>query len=407
MRGREITALQWRTLFAAQIGYVLDGMDIMLYAFALTAIQREFGLSSAVAGSLSSLTLLTSAAGGIGAGWLADRYGRTRVLIFSILIYSVFTGATASAHTVWELALWRALVGLGLGAEWSAGSVLVSETWPAKHRGKAIAFMQSGWAIGYILAALLAGAILPQYGWRVLFLCGTAPALFAIWVRRKVPEPEIWTRSKAGCQGKHPAILPELLTQPNRRNIIIASLLSASVLFAYWGVFTWIPAYLASPVEKGGAGLGVVKTTGWIIPMQIGAFLGYITFGWLADQFGRRRTFAAFTLSAAFLIPAYGSGRLAPAALLSLSPFIGFFGHGYFSVFGAMLSELFPSGVRATAQGLCYNSGRAVSAFAPWIIGAVADTRGIGPALGLMSFFFLAGSVIVFFLPESKGEVLA
>ena len=407
MSTREISATQWRTLFAAQTGWILDGMDVMLYAFALTTIQKEFGLTSAVAGSMASLTLITSSIGGILAGWLADRYGRARVLMYSILIYSVFTGATASARTVWELGAWRALVGFGLGAEWSAGSVLVAETWPAKHRGKAVAFMQSGWAIGYILAALLAGAILPKYGWRWLFLLGAAPAFFAMWVRRNVPEPAVWSAFKTDLHGQpHPAILPELLRPANRRNIAIASLLCACVLFAYWGVFTWIPAYLASPVAKGGAGLGILKTTGWIIPLQIGAFFGYTSFGFLADRFGRRFTFAVFTFSAAVLIPIFGSGKLAPSVLLAISPLIGFFGHGYFSVFGSMLAELFPSAIRATAQGLCYNVGRAASAFAPWVIGAVADTRGIGPALAVTSLFFLAGTVIVFLLPESKGEAL-
>lgn len=407
MKTTEISANQWRTLFAAQTGWILDGMDVMLYSFALTTIQHEFGLTSAIAGSMASITLLTASAGGILAGWLADRYGRARILMVSILTYSLFTGATATAGSIWTLGMWRALVGFGLGAEWSAGSVLVAETWPAKHRGKAIAFMQSGWAIGYILAALLAGAILPRYGWRFLFLAGSAPALFVLWIRRNVPEPEIWTKLKEDRKGLQPKILPVLLEPANRRNIGIASLLCACVLFAYWGIFTWIPAYLASPVSKGGAGLGVFKTTGWIIPLQIGAFFGYTSFGWLADRFGRRTTFAAFTLSAAVLIPIFGSGKLSSGALLAMSPLIGYFGHGYFSVFGSLLAELFPAAVRATAQGICYNVGRAASAFAPWVIGAVADVKGIGPALALTSFFFLAGAVIVFFLPESKAEVLA
>jgi MFS family permease len=404
---REVTRLQWSTLFAAQMGWILDGMDVMLYAFALTSIQKEFGLTSAVAGSMASLTLVTSSFGGILAGWLADRYGRARVLMFSILIYSAFTGATATSQTIWQLALWRCLVGFGLGAEWSAGSVLVAETWAPKYRGRAIAFMQSGWAIGYIFAALLAGYILPRYGWRTLFLCGAAPALFALWVRRNVQEPQIWQALKQKQQGRQPAILPELLKPPNRRNILIASSLCACVLFAYWGLFTWMPAYLASPVSKGGAGLGIVKTTAWIIPLQIGAFLGYTSFGFLADRFGRRNTFAAFTLSAALLIPIFGSGSLSPTALLAMSPLIGFFGHGYFSVFGSLLAELFPSAIRATAQGLCYNAGRLVSAFSPWVIGAVADQQGIGPALAVTSLFFLAGTLVVFLLPESKGAQLA
>ena len=194
---REIGKREWKVLFAAQLGWMLDGMDVMLYAFALTTVQREFGLTSAVAGSLASYALITSAAGGAMAGYFADRFGRARVLVWSILIYSAFTGMTATAHTLWELALWRALVGIGLGAEWSAGTVLVSETWPARYRGRAIGFVQAGWAVGYALAAVLAAVILPRYGWRYLFAIGTLPALVAIWVQRDIQEPEVWRRSQA------------------------------------------------------------------------------------------------------------------------------------------------------------------------------------------------------------------
>jgi MFS family permease len=400
---RSVTPQQWKTLAAAMLGWLLDAMDVMMYAFALTAIRAEFALSAAAAGGLASVTLLTSAIGGVGFGMLADRIGRARALVYSILIYSVFTALTATARSLPELILWRSLVGIGLGGEWAAGSVLVAETWPAEHRGKAIGLMQSGWAIGYIMAALLASAIMPSLGWRALFAVGVLPALLAVWIRRKVAEPEIWRRAR----GEQRRPLNEILRAPYLRNAVAATVLTTCVLFAYWGLFTWVPAYLASPVESGGAGMSIVRSSGWIIPMQVGAFLGYVLFGVLADRFGRRPVFIAFVLGAAVLVPVYGRMALRPGVLMALGPLIGFFGHGYFSLFGAMLAELFPSSIRGTAQGFCYNFGRAVSAFAPFVIGALADRHGIGSALGLTSAFFLAAGGLIMLLPETRGEQLA
>ena len=182
--------------------------------------------------------------------------------------------------------------------------------------------------------------------------------------------------------------------------------MTSCVLFAYWGLFTWVPGYLSSPVSRGGAGMSLVQSTGWIVPMQIGAFLGYTLFGFLADRFGRRPVFLAFVLCAALLVPMYGQWGTRPAALMLMGPLIGFFGHGYFSVFGAMLAELFPAAIRATAQGLCYNVGRAASALAPFTIGALADRFGIGSALAFTSVFFAAGGALIFLLPETKGDPL-
>ena len=395
-----ITRTQWRTLFAAQLGWMLDGMDVMLYAFALTTIQSEFGITSASAGLLASLPLFTAAIGGVAAGFFADRYGRTRVLIWSILIYSIFTGLTATSRTLWEIGLWRSLVGLGLGAEWSAGTVLVAETWPAQHRAKAVGLVQSGWAIGYILAAALAAVIIPAFGWRVLFLIGTLPALLTVWIRRSIPEPEVWRSAPP----KQSASI--LLQQPYLRRILIATPICTSLLFAYWGLFSWMPAYLSTPIERGGAGLGIVRSSAWIVPVQIGAFIGYNVFGFFADRIGRRPVFLVFVLGAAAVVPVYGLASQNQLLLLALGPLVGFFGHGYFALFGSMLAELFPSGVRATAQGLCYNSGRAVSALAPYTIGAIADTKGIGAALAVTAAFFAAGGLLIFFLPETKGRQL-
>ena len=399
-----ITREQWKTLIAAQLGWMLDAMDVMLYAFALNAIQKEFNLNSGQAGALASVTLVASAIGGIGFGVLADRIGRARSLMYSILAYSVFTSLTATSGSLWELLVWRSLVGLGMGGEWSAGSVLVSETWPSQHRGKAIGLMQAGWAVGYILAALLAAAVLPMLGWRPLFLLGILPAFFTLWIRRNVREPEIW---KSGDHGSlHKRISLEFLRSPLLGRTLVGSLLSMLVLFAYWGLFTWMPSFLARPIEQGGAGLGIIKSSGWIIPMQIGAFFGYTSFGFFADRFGRRPVFAFFLICAAILVPVYGQLIRHEFALLVLGPLIGFFGHGYFSVFGVMLSELFPTRVRGTAQGLVYNVGRAFSAFAPYTVGVLADIYGIGSALAITSAFFLVGAVTIFSLPETRGQEL-
>lgn len=398
---RAATREHWRVLAAAQLGWMLDAMDVMLYAFALTTIREEFRLSGAAAGAVASVTLLASAAGGAAAGWLADRYGRVRVLIASILLYSVFTGLTATARSVEQLVLWRALVGLGLGAEWSAGSVLVAESWPAEHRGKAIGFMQAGWAIGYILAALLAAAIVPRFGWRPLFAAGALPALLTLWIRRAVPEPAVWRR-----QARRSPPVGELVRPPLLRRTALATSLSTLLLFAYWGLFTWIPAYLASPVAHGGAGLGIVKSLGWILPMQVGAFFGYTLFGVMSDRWGRRPVFLLFVWVAGALTPLYGAGNRSEALLAALGPLLGFFGHGYFSVFGALLAELFPSRLRGTAQGLCYNAGRAASALAPAVIGALAARLGIGGALSVTAAFFAAAGALIFALPETRGAAL-
>ncbi len=400
---KTITRDQWKALFAAQLGWMLDAMDVMLYAFALTAIRTEFSLDSASAGALASVTLIASSFGGILFGYLADKIGRAKALMYSILVYSLFTAMTATSGSISELILWRALVGVGLGGEWSAGSVLVSETWPADHRGKALGLMQSGWAIGYIFAAVLSALLLTTYGWRLLFAVGILPAFLTFWIRRNVDEPKLWSERSSQ---KEQVRVGEIFRGRLLSKTIIASTLGAFVLFAYWGLFTWIPTFLSTSVEQGGAGLSIVRSSAWIIPMQIGAFFGYTSFGFLADRFGRRLAFAAFLLAAALIVPVYGQLGRSEVALLFLGPLVGYFGHGYFSVFGALLAELFPTRIRATAQGFCYNIGRAVSALAPFVIGALADRYGIGSSLALTSAFFLSGALLIFRLPETRGKQL-
>jgi MFS family permease len=397
---------RWTALWAAMAGYMLDAMDVLLYVFAIQTLKTEFGMSNATAGLASSATLVFSAVGGILAGILSDRIGRRKTLIWTILTYSLASAGTATAQSIPQLMFWRALVGLGLGGEWSAGATLVAESWPARDRGKALGLMQSGWAIGYVLAAIAAAVVLPRWGWRILFLVGVLPALATAWIQRYVEEPAVWAQSRQVTSWT------SLFRPPLARITVLTTLVATAVMFGYWGLFTWLPGFLSAPVARGGAGLDIVHTSAWIIVMQAGTFCGYLVFGWLADWAGRRPTFALYVIAAALLIPVYGSiprwaGASANSWLLVLGPLIGFFGTGYFSLFGAMLAELYPTSVRGSGQGFTYNFGRGLSALAPYAVGAVADRTGLGPALALNSTFFVIASILIYTLPETKNVELA
>ena len=398
----EVSPAGRRALVAAFAGWTLDAADFVLYLLAIPAIRAEFGLDARGAGLLATVALLSSAAGGLLFGRLADRFGRARVLSLTVLVYSCASLGSATAGSVAQLVAWRTLLGLGLGGEWSAGAVLVAESVPAAHRGKAIGVMQSGWAIGYLVAVLAAALVLPALGWRWLFALGALPALLVLWIRRRVEEPPV-AREAAGAARLRPL---DLLRPPLLWRTLAATSVSAAVMFGYWGLFTWMPSFFAAPIEQGGAGLGLVRSTGWLVPMQVGAFAGYLSFGYAADRFGRRASFVVFLLAAAATVTAYGSFVRSPLLLLALAPLLGFFGHGYFSLFGAQLAELFPTAVRGTAQGLCYNAGRALSAAAPATIGALADARGLAGAIGATAAFFVAGALLVTLLPETRGREL-
>jgi MFS family permease len=401
----EITSEQWRVLVAAGLGWMMDAMDFVLYLMAITTLKAYFGFGDATAGLLASVALLTSSFGGLLFGVLADYLGRTRALMATIFIYSICSLGTATAQNITQLMIWRAVLGLGMGGEWSSGAALVSESWPAKHRGKAIGLMQSCWALGYIAAALIAAAVLPTLGWRWLFVAGVLPALLVVWIRKDVREPDVWAeRDRTSQPTSNP--LFAIFKRGLVGRTLIATLVTGLVMFGYWGLFTWLPAFLASPIENGGAGMSIVQSTGWIIPMQVGAFFGYTSFGFVSDAIGRRRAFMLYLVAAALLVPIYGQTARNPSMLMVLGPLLGFFGHGYFSMFGAMLAELFPTRVRATGQGFVYNTGRALSALAPYTIGALAAARGIGSALALTSAFFVAGAVLVLAIPETKGKQL-
>jgi len=400
---RDVTPPERKSLIAGSLGWMLDAMDVMLYSFVLTNLILEFSMNTRTAGLLSSLTLVASAVGGFLFGMLADRIGRTRALMASILVYSLASAACGLSHSIPQLAIFRFLLGLGMGGEWTAAAALIAETWRAEHRAKALGLMQSSYAIGEAIAALIVLAVLPRFGWRTVFFVGVLPALLVFWIYKGVPEPELW-KNRAATQKKGHG-LSLLRERTVLRNGLLATAMNACAMFGYWGLFTWIPSYLSLPVSRGGRGLSIVLGTTFYLVLSPGKWLGYASFGFFADAFGRRKPYFTYLLIAAILVPLYGVIRN-PLWLLILGPFVAFFGTGFFSGYAAIASEIFPGEIRAAAMGFSYNIGRGLSAIAPFVVGAIASQFGFGPAFLLLAAAFLLAACLALLLPETRGRQL-
>src|SRR6266446_6404141 len=399
---RRITPAERKSLIAGGLGWMLDAMDVMLYSLVLAYLIREFSMDTRTAGFLNSLTLVASAIGGLLFGLVADRIGRTRSLMASILVYSLASAACAFSHSVTQLAVFRFVLGLGMGGEWTAAAALIAETWRAEHRGKALGIMQSAYAIGEAVAALVVAIVLPHFGWRAVFLVGVLPAIVVLWIRRSVPESELWKQRASRSQHVK---LSSLLRGETLRNGILATAMNSFAMFGYWGLFIWIPGYLSLPVAQGGRGLSLAKTTSFFLLLCGGKWLGYALFGFFADAYGRKRPYFAYLLIAALLVPVYGLVHT-PVWLLILGPIVGFFGIGFFSGFAAIASEIFPGQIRATAMGLSYNIGRGLSAAAPFAVGSLALYFGIGPAFLLPAGAYLIAAALALLLPEPRARQL-
>jgi MFS family permease len=402
LRLSDATPAQRRTLLAASLGWMLDAFDTMLYALVLTHIMRDLGMSKSTGGLLNTLTLLASGIGGVSFGFLADRIGRKRALMLSIVTYSVCSFASGLSTSILTLAVFRFILGLGMGGEWNTGATLVAETWPTELRAKAISIVQSSWAIGYALAALVAGLVLQVSNWRVVFFIGILPALVTLWIQKDVPESGMWKEQEAAPQ----APFSQIFRLPYTKSTFALLFLNFFCLFAWWGLFTWIPPYLSLPVEQGGRGFGIMQTTSLLLVLNlVGMLPGYLSFGWVADFLGRRKAFVAYTVIAAALVPLYAVARH-PWALLVVGTVLAFFGTGYFSGSGLIGSEIFPTSVRARALGFTYNGARAMSSIAPFIIGRVGQTRGLSWAFFLCAGGFLLAALCATQLPETKGNDL-
>jgi len=401
------------------MGWALDAFDVMLFALVLASLIADMGLSKTQAGVLGSVTLLGGAAGGLIFGRVADHYGRTKALMASILFYSVFTALCGVAQNMWQLGVFRVLLGLGMGGEFASGAALVSETWPAKHRGRAFGYMQGSWAIGFAGAALVTGFVLPRWGWRSVFFVGILPALFTLWVQRRVEEPALWVeqrrlrRERALVRGarpdepaeREPAGFLAVFSGPLARVTVAVTLMNACALFGWWGLNGWVPAYLSIPTAGGGVGLSAYTMSWVVVAMQVGMWLGYVSFGYITDVLGRKPVYVAYLLCASALLPLYGAVRT-PWLLVLLGPLVAFFGTGFFSGFGALTAELYPTSIRATAQGFTYNLGRIASAAAPFTVGSLATSRGFGPAFAIVGGGYLLAAAAWIWIPETKGKAL-
>ena len=383
---------------------MLDAFDVLLYSIVLATLMREFGMSKATAGLLNALTLIASALGSFAFGLFADRVGRRRMLSLSILTYSIFTFACGFSTSILMLAVFRFLLGLGMGGEWNSGATLVAETWPSAWRGRALGIVQSSWAIGYALAAIVANLILSRANWRWVFFVGVVPAVFTLWIQHNVPEPELWHRhaqapplSRAEKGDLWRAALPRLLPLLSMNTFL---------MFAWWGLFTWIPAYLALPAAKGGRDFTELGFTSFLVVLNLcGMLPGYLLFGTLADAFGRKRTMILYLAVGALCVPAFAIARH-PALILVTASITAFFGGGSFSGSAILGSELFPTRIRATALGISYNTARGISAIAPFIIGTLGDRYGLSYAFSASALAFALAAISAAWVPETRGMEL-
>jgi MFS family permease len=403
MRGLAIE--ERRAFIAAFGGWMMDAMDYMAFTFVIPSLLKLWQISGGQAGLLATVTLLVSALGGWIAGALADRFGRVRVLQLTILWFAVFTCLNGFANGFGMLFTTRALQGLGFGGEWAVGSVLIGEIIRAEHRGKWLGVLQSGWAFGWGIAAILYAvfySVLPEtWAWRALFWVGLAPALLVFYVRRYVPEPKIFdeTRRRAAEGGGN---FMEIFSPDLLYTTVFAALLATGAQGGYYAITTWLPTFLRTVRQ-----LTVLNSSGYLAVIIIGSFIGYIVSGWLNDRIGRRASFALFAVCSAATVIAYMLLPVNDTAMLVLGFPLGFFASGIFSGMGPFMTELFPSRCRGSGQGFCYNFGRGIGALFPGLVGYLSASLGLGLAIGIFALIAY-GLVLVAtaMLPETRGKQL-
>ncbi|CQR65145.1 MFS transporter [Streptomyces leeuwenhoekii] len=418
-RGAEDGAFGWlralgprgrRAFGGAFGGYALDSYDYFTLPLSMVALAAYFGLDSGQTGLLTTVTLVLSAVGGALAGVLADRIGRVKALLLTVITYAVFTVACGFAPTYETLLVFRALQGLGFGGEWAVGAILVAEYADARHRGRTLGAIQSAWAVGWGLAVIVYTMVFSladdNLAWRIMFWTGALPALLVVWVRRSVRDaPEAAAaRERSTHKGSFAAIFaPARAGTPGLlRTTLFAGLLSTGVQGGYYTLATWVPTYL-----KTERGLSVVGTGGYMTFLISGAFTGYLTGGYLTDRLGRRRNIWLFALLSAVCVVAYANIPSGADTLLLVLGFpLGFCMSAIFSGFGSYLAELYPTAVRGTGQGFTYNTGRAVGAVFPTTVGFLADGWGVGGALVFGAIGYGLAALALLGLPETKGREL-
>lgn len=414
---------RWKIMWASILGYAMDGLDVLILSFAMAAIVSEFGLTLGEGGLIATYTLIGTVLGGYLFGIFADYFGRVHTFSLTIIIFSIFTGACAFADNVTHLNILRFLAGLGLGGEYGIGMTLVSETWPAAKRARATAGVAMGWQAGAVLAAILAAVVLPDYGWRGLFLVGVVPALLAAWARHDIKEPPMWVKRKemkkelAARKERGETLTAEeeeqleeakkfplahLFASPSKTVTTLSLTVMTSVQnFGYYGIMVWLPMILLKE-----HGLTTKSMSGWMIVTVIGMIAGIYVFGYLCDRLGRKIPYLIFYICAAAMVYIYVNLGT-PVALLFGGAFLGFFCNGMMAGYGTLLSENYTTDARSTAQNFIFNTGRAVGGFAPAIIGALAQSHGFSAAFALLSCVYVAAAVnVLFFIKDTKGTVI-
>lgn len=391
----------WKALLGSAVGYAMDGFDLLILGFMLSAISADLALTPAQGGSLVTWTLIGAVAGGVIFGALSDKYGRVRVLTWTIVLFAVFTGLCAVAQGYWDLLIYRTIAGIGLGGEFGIGMALAAEAWPARHRAKASSYVALGWQIGVLAAALLTPLLLPVISWRGMFLVGIFPAFVAWYLRARLHEPEIFTRKQ---EREKPAQSPfKLLVKDSKTAKVSAGIvvLTSVQNFGYYGIMIWLPNFLSKQF-----GFSLTKSGLWTAVTICGMMAGIWIFGRLADKLGRKPSFLIFQAGAVISIIAY-SQLSDPTAMLFAGAALGAFVNGMMGGYGALMSEAYPTEARATAQNVLFNLGRAVGGFGPVVVGAIVSAYSFQIAIAFLALIYVLDMLAtIFLIPELKGTNL-
>lgn len=402
----ELSGSEKRTYWACFGGWGLDAMDTQMYALAIPTLIALWGMTRGQAGLLGTTVLIMASLGGWIAGILADRYGRVRVLQITILWFSAFTLLSALTHSYWQLMITRGLQGLGFGGEWAVGAVLISETIRPQVRGRVVGSLQAGWAVGYGVAVLLATLLFdyaePAIAWRILFALGILPTLLVLWIRRNISEAAVFEKISGVAKRNKPSVWA-VFAKPTRGTVLKASLLTFGIYGGNYVMITWLPAYLKMALH-----LSINNVGGYLAINILGSFSGAFLNGWMADRFGRRLTFIIIACLQAVAVAVYTLAPINLAATMVLGFVLGTLQSGTAAGTGAYIAELFPTRIRASAQGLCGNAGRAIGAVMPTMVGVLSTRLGLGAAMGLCaSVSYLLVVIAALMLPETRGRNLS